>query len=202
MCKFSKKFLKNHKKMDKKRKFLLKTYFKYFKNNLFLKKSDSMFSPHNTSQFIIKNTNGDCEIENGNFDYENLFFLNNLNSSNEIFIDSKNGDDNCNLSTDNSSIISESLKERAFSLIKDENINEKEITAYSQDDLMTFPNLDEDVVTVTTSLLEIDSFEIFSKQNINPVFARNLLNIIHIINFIWLASKNKIEIFHRILLKL
>ena len=104
MCKFSKKFLKNHKKMDKKRKFLLKTHFKYFKNNLFLKKSDSMFSPHNTSQFIIKNTNGDSEIENGNFDYENLFFLNNLNSSNEIFIDSKNGDDNCNLSTDNSSI--------------------------------------------------------------------------------------------------
>ena len=104
MCKFSKKFLKNHKKMDKKRKFLLKTHFKYFKNNLFLKKSDSMFSPHNTSQFIIKNTNNDCEIENGNFDYENLFFLNNLNSSNEIFIDSKNGDDNCNLSTDNSSI--------------------------------------------------------------------------------------------------
>ena len=76
-------------------------------------------------------------------------------------------------STENSKIISESLKERAFSLIKDENINEKEITAYSQDDLMTFPNLDEDVVTVTTSILEIDSFEIFNKQNVNPVFAIN-----------------------------
>ena len=104
MCKFSKKFLKNHKKMDKKRKLILKTYFKYFKSNLFLKKSDSMFSPHNTSQFIIKNSKGDNEIENGNFDYENLFFLNNLNTSNEIYIDSKKGDDNCNLSTDSSSI--------------------------------------------------------------------------------------------------
>ena len=75
-------------------------------------------------------------------------------------------------STDNSSIISESLKERALSLIKDENINEKEITTFSKD-LMTIPNLDEDVVTITSPLLEIDSFEIFSKQNVNPVFARN-----------------------------
>ena len=104
-------------------------------------------------------------------------------------------------STENSRIISESLKERALSLIKDENINEKEITSYSQD-LMTIPNLDEDVVNIDSPLLEIDSFEIFSKTNLNPVFVRNLLNIIHIINFIWLASKNKVEIFHRTLLNL
>ena len=89
-------------------------------------------------------------------------------------------------STENSSIISESLKERALSLIKDENINEKEITAYSQD-LMTIPNLDEDVVNIDSPLLEIDSFEIFSKTNLNPVFARNLLNIINMLNFIWIA---------------
>ena len=104
-------------------------------------------------------------------------------------------------SKENSSIISESLKEMALSLIKDENINEKEITAYSQD-LMTIPNLDEDVVNIDSPLLEINSFGIFSATNINPVFARNLLNIIHIINFIWLASKNKVEIFHRTLLNL
>ena len=104
-------------------------------------------------------------------------------------------------SSPNLSIISESLKERALSLIKDENINEKEITAYSQD-LMTIPNLDEDVVNIDSPLLEIDSFEIFSKTSLNPVFVRNLLNIIHIINFIWLASKNKVEIFHRTLLNL
>ena len=104
-------------------------------------------------------------------------------------------------STENSSIISESLKEMALSLIKDENINEKEITAYSQD-LMTIPNLDEDVVNIDSPLLETNSFGIFSTTNINPVFARNLLNIIHIINFIWLASKNKVEIFHRTLLNL
>ena len=66
-------------------------------------------------------------------------------------------------SKENSSIISESLKEMALSLIKDENINEKEITAYSQD-LMTIPNLDEDVVNIDSPLLEINSFGIFRQR--------------------------------------
>ena len=101
----------------------------------------------------------------------------------------------------NSTIISESLKDRALSLIKKKNINEKEILACSQD-LMTIPNLDDDIVPITSPLLGMNSFEIFNKKKINPVFARNLLNIIHIINFIWIASKNKIDIFHKTLLNL
>ena len=101
----------------------------------------------------------------------------------------------------NSTIISESLKDRALSLIKNKNLNEKEILACSQD-LMVIPNLDDDIVPITSPLLGMNSFEIFNKKKINPVFARNLLNIIHIINFIWIASKNKIDIFHKTLLNL
>ena len=101
----------------------------------------------------------------------------------------------------NSTIISESLKDRALSLIKNKIVNEKEILACSKD-LMTIPNLDDDIVPITSPLLGINSFEIFNKKKINPVFARNLLNIIHIINFIWIASKNKIDIFHKTLLNL
>ena len=101
----------------------------------------------------------------------------------------------------NSTIISESLKDRALSLIKNKIVNEKEILAYSQD-LLAIPNLDDDIVPITSPLLGINSFEIFNKKKINPVFARNLLNIIHIINFIWIASKNKIDIFHKTLLNL
>jgi hypothetical protein len=90
--------------MDKKRKLILKTYFKYLKTNLFLKKSDSMFSPHNTSQFIIKNSDNDSEIENESSAYENLLFFKNLNHSNDITNDSRNGDDNSNLSLDSTTI--------------------------------------------------------------------------------------------------
>ena len=103
--------------------------------------------------------------------------------------------------TNNSTIKSESLKDRALSLIKNKNLNEKEILACSQD-LMTIPNLDDDIVPITSPLLGMNSFEIFNKKKINPVFARNLLNIIHVINFIWIASKNKIDIFHKTLLNL
>ena len=104
-------------------------------------------------------------------------------------------------STSNSIILLKALKDRALSLIKDENVDEKEILACSQD-LMAIPNLDDDIVPITSPLLGKNSFEIFNKKKINPVFARNLLNIIHIINFIWIASKNKIDIFHKTLLNL
>ena len=86
----------------------------------------------------------------------------------------------------NSTIISESLKDRALSLIKNENVDENEILACSQD-LMAIPNLDDDIVPITSPLLGMNSFEIFNKNKINPVFARNLLNIINIVNFILIA---------------
>ena len=104
-------------------------------------------------------------------------------------------------STDSSTIILESLKDRAISLIKDEHIDEKEIIACSQD-LMTIANIDEDIIPETSPLFRMDSFEIFEKKKVNPIFVRNLLNIIHIINFIWIASKDKIDIFHKTLLNL
>ena len=75
-------------------------------------------------------------------------------------------------STENSSIIPELLKERAFSLIKDENIKEKEITSYSKD-LMTITIFDEDIITITFPLLENYSFEFFSKENLNIIQIRN-----------------------------
>ena len=104
-------------------------------------------------------------------------------------------------STENSTILPESLKDRAISLLKEEKIDEKEITAFSQE-LMMLPNLDDDIVAITTPLLGIDSFEIFKEDKVNPVFIRYLLNLIHIINFIWLVSKNNIEVFHKSLLNL
>ena len=104
-------------------------------------------------------------------------------------------------STENSTILPESLKDRAISLLKEEKIDEKEITAFSQE-LIMFPNLDDDIVAITTPLLGIDSFEIFKEDKVNPVFIRYLLNLIHIINFIWLVSKNNIEVFHKSLLNL
>ena len=68
--------------------------------------------------------------------------------------------------------MNESQKERALSLITDENINEKEITAYSKD-LMSITILDEDIITITSPLLEKDSFEFFSKESLNIIQIRN-----------------------------
>jgi hypothetical protein len=94
-----------------------------------------------------------------------------------------------------------STKERAISLIKDETIKENELFECSED-LMLIPNLDEEIVPNTSALLTTDSFEIFSKVNVNPIFTRELLNIIQVVNFVWIASKNNIDLFHKTLLKL
>ena len=94
-----------------------------------------------------------------------------------------------------------STKERAISLIKEETIKENELFECSED-LMLIPNLDEEIVPNTSALLTTDSFEIFSKVNVNPIFIRELLNIIQVVNFVWIASKNNIDLFHKTLLKL
>ena len=90
---------------------------------------------------------------------------------------------------------------RAISLIKEETIKENELFECSED-LMLIPNLDEEIVPNTSALLTTDSFEIFSKVNVNPIFIRELLNIIQVVNFVWIASKNNIDLFHKTLLKL
>ena len=87
-------------------------------------------------------------------------------------------------STENSSLMNlESIKDKALSLLKEETVDEKELLSFSKD-LMMIPNLEDDIVPILEPLLDIDSFEIAHKSNLNPVFIRNLLNIIQIINFI------------------
>lgn len=105
-------------------------------------------------------------------------------------------------STSNSSlIVYQSVKDRALYLLKEEKVNEKEILSCSQD-LLAIPNLNENIVPESSQLFKKDSFEICSKKKVNPIFIRNLLNIIQIINFIWIATKNNADLFHRILLNL
>ena len=80
----------------------------------------------------------------------------------------------------------ESIKDRTTSLIKSETVNKKELEDCAQE-LMLIPQ---------------NSFEIFQKEKENPIFIRNLLNIIQVINFVWVASKNNVDIFHKTLLNI
>ena len=105
-------------------------------------------------------------------------------------------------STMNSSQVTfESIKERASSLLKADILDEKELISCSQD-LMMIPNLDDDIVPASARLMNNEFFEIAHKEKVNPVFIRNLLNVIQIINFVWIACKNNVEIFHKTLLNL
>ena len=94
-----------------------------------------------------------------------------------------------------------SLKERTTTLIKSETVNEKELEDCAQE-LMLIPNLDNDIISTSEGLIDKTSFELTQKEKVNPIFMRNLLNIIQVINFVWIASKYNIDIFHKILLNL
>ena len=77
-------------------------------------------------------------------------------------------------STINSSIITfDSVKDRVVSLLKEGTNDEKELLACSVDWLMV-PNLDDEVVSLLSQLVNIDIFEISHKSKVNPVFIRNL----------------------------
>ena len=105
-------------------------------------------------------------------------------------------------STTNSSIITfDSMKDRVLSVLKADELDEKELLTCSQD-LMAIPNLDDDIIPSSESLFDLGKFEISHKKKVNPIFIRNLLNIIQIINFIWVACKNNADILHNTLLKL
>ena len=67
---------------------------------------------------------------------------------------------------------------------------------------MLIPNLDDEIISASECLIEQNSFEIFQKEKENPIFIRNLLNIIQVINFVWVASKINVDIFHKTLLNL
>ena len=91
----------------------------------------------------------------------------------------------------------EEIIEKAKTLIKQNNIENKEIIKCAQE-LSMIPILEDEICP--NALFSVESFEIVSNENSNPIFIRNLLNIISIINFVWIASKNKIDSFHEILL--
>ena len=95
----------------------------------------------------------------------------------------------------------ESIKDRTTSLIKSETVNEKELEDCAQE-LMLIPNLDDEIISASECLIDQNSFEIFQKEKENPIFIRNLLNIIQVINFVWVASKNNVDIFHKTLLNI
>ena len=95
----------------------------------------------------------------------------------------------------------ESIKDRTTSLIKSETVNEKELEDCAQE-LMLIPNLDDEIISASECLIDQNSFEIFQKEKVNPIFIRNLLNIIQVINFVWVASKNNVDIFHKTLLNI
>ena len=76
----------------------------------------------------------------------------------------------------------ESIKDRTTSLIKSETVNEKELEDCAQE-LMLIPNLDDEIVSASECLIDQNSFEISQKEKVNPIFIRNLLNIIQVINF-------------------
>ena len=95
----------------------------------------------------------------------------------------------------------ESIKDRTTSLIKSETVNEKELEDCAQE-LMLIPNLDDDIISASECLIDQNSFEISQKEKVNPIFIRNFLNVIQVINFVWIASKNNVDIFHKTLLNL
>ena len=95
----------------------------------------------------------------------------------------------------------ESIKDRTTSLIKSETVNKKELEDCAQE-LMLIPNLDDEIISASECLIDQNSFEISQKEKVNPIFIRNLLNIIQVINFVWVASKNNVDIFHKTLLNL
>ena len=87
------------------------------------------------------------------------------------------------------------LKERALELLNQEKVDYEKLLIYSKE-LLDIGVLDLDI---QDGLLDENSFEIIEKENSNPIFIRNLLNIISLINFVWKGSKGNKKQFHDIL---
>ena len=93
---------------------------------------------------------------------------------------------------------SNNYKERATELLSKNDVNAKDIENFSIE-LRENPLIE---IEVKENLLSNETFEIFEKSKLNPIFILNLLNIITIVNFVWNCTKKNIEMFHKILLKL
>ena len=83
-------------------------------------------------------------------------------------------------------------------LLNKNEVNEKDLIDFSNE-LRENPLIE---IDVKENLLNTESFEIFEKVGLNPIFILNLINIINIVNFVWNSTKKNIDIFHKILLEL
>ena len=110
----------------------------------------------------------------------------------------QNSNSTQSISEDNAQINTTYYKEKAKELLNHSEILEKDIADFSLE-LRANPEFE---FEVKEKLFDDDSFEILQETKLNPVFALNLINIISIANFVWLAAKKNVEIFHRILLSL
>ena len=93
---------------------------------------------------------------------------------------------------------SNNYMERAVELLNKNEVNEKDLIDFLNE-LRKNPLIE---IDIKENLLNTDSFEIFEKVGLNPIFILNLINIINIVNFIWNSTKKNIDIFHKILLEL
>ena len=92
---------------------------------------------------------------------------------------------------------SNNYKERVLELLNKNEVNEKDLIDFSNE-LRENPLIE---IDVKENLSNAESFEIFEKDKLNPIFILNLINIINIVNFVWNSTKNNIDIFHKILLE-
>ena len=93
---------------------------------------------------------------------------------------------------------SKNYKGRAMKLLNKNEVNEKDLIDFLNE-LRKNPLIE---IDIKENLLNTDSFEIFEKVWLNPIFILNLINIINIVNFVWNSTKKNIDIFHKILLEL
>lgn len=97
----------------------------------------------------------------------------------------QNLDSKGSISEDNTQTKINNYKEKAKDLLNYSEICEKDITDFALE-LRENPEFE---LEVEEKLFDDASFEIFQKPKLNPVFALNLINIISIANFVWIAAK-------------
>ncbi len=91
-------------------------------------------------------------------------------------------------------------KEKALNLLNDSQLSEKELIEYLNEiRIMPLFNIE---LENQEKIIDENCFEMLSNDDINPVFALNLLNVIDIINFIWNVTRKNIDSLHKILLDL
>ena len=91
-------------------------------------------------------------------------------------------------------------KEKALNLLNDPQFSEKELIEYLNE-IRIMPTFNIELED-QEKILDENCFEMLANNDINPVFALNLLNVIDIINFIWNVTRKNIDSFHKILLEL